>query len=126
MLESNITHHLQQLIDIGNNFEAKWNIPVFSDKIALNRTALEKFRYSQTFMHNYYVTREPFAVWNEAPLEISPNPSLLYLAHADQAILDMDIVDCLDTVFILVKDKDQYFVAKLPGFHFDKQTGIGS
>ena len=134
VLESEIYHSRSQLIDIGSVLHASWNIPTFSPHIALNTTVLKKFRYSQTFMHNYYLTQNPDAVWNEAQLEVSPNPSLLYLATANQMIIDMDILDCYDAIFILIKETgsetgsksqiaDRYFIAKLPGFHFTTQMG---
>ena len=127
VLESEIDHPWSQLIDIGQSLTASWSVPRFNPKIVLDtddyRTVLAKFRYSQTFRHNYFLTRNPDAIWNEAQAEVSPNPSLLYLAQKEQKIIDMDLLDCYDTVFILIQDKNEYFVAKLPGYHFTKNDG---
>jgi hypothetical protein len=59
------------------------------------------------FKHNYYLTENPDAIWNEADSEISPNPSLLFLAKDNQKIIDMDLVNCFDAIFFLVEETDE-------------------
>ena len=124
VLERDLKHSETPIINIGKDYNGDWSFPQFTQTVAFEKTNIKKFRFSQTFSSNYYFTDDPMAIWNEGPADVSTNPSLIFLANKNETIIDMDLVDCYNLVFILVNvESSQNYIAKLPGYSFDSASG---
>ena len=124
VLERSLLSGESPIINIGGEYAGGWSFPQFTQTVASEKTNIKKFRFSQTFSSNYYFTDEPMAIWNEGPADVSTNPSLLFLANKTEKIVDMDLVDCYNLVFILVEvENSQSYIAKIPGYNFNSKSG---
>lgn len=124
--EPNLLNNSFPIVHIGP-ISLTWGKPEFSLKLVSDKTKMKQFRFSEAFNTNYYRTSNPEAIWNEASEEISKNPSLIFMAAEHQKIVQMQLVNCIDTIFALLMetsaDNTTFYIIKLPGYDFTAQDG---
>merc|ERR1719434_39039 len=60
-------------------------------------------------------------------VHMAQSATLLYLAQRDETLIDMDLVDCYSSLFVLRSivqpEKSSFSVVKLPGYNYHNQAG---
>ena len=107
ILDRNFTHSHHPIVphllktSILEDEHPTWTFPYFTPTIVTDDVQLKRFRYSTTYRQSYFLTSGPDAVWMEEMVHMAQSATLLYLAQRDETLIDMDLVDCYSSLFVL-------------------------
>ena len=106
ILDRNFTHSHHPIVPhlLTSTLEDEhptWTFPYFTPTIVTDKVQLKRFRYSTTYRQSYFLTSGPEAVWMEEMVHMAQSATLLYLAQRDETLIDMDLVDCYSSLFVL-------------------------
>ena len=106
ILDRNFTHTHHPIVPhlLSTSLEDEyptWTFPYFTPTIVTDEVQLKRFRYSTTYRQSYFLTSGPEAVWMEEMVHMAQSATLLYLAQRDEKLIDMDLVDCYSSLFVL-------------------------
>jgi hypothetical protein len=102
----------------------EWSAPHFTPKLIIpGETEMAKFRYGKVYQQTFIMTRNPGAIWTEDVYDTTQSAQLLYMSKEGEELVDMELLDCFNALFVLTQTKETIKVVKLPGYDYTAESG---
>ena len=102
----------------------EWSAPYFTPKLIIpGKTQMAKFRYGKVYQQTFIMTSEPDAIWSEDVYDTAQSAQLLYMSREGERLVDFELLDCFNTLFVLSQTNDVIMVVKLPGYDYASESG---
>ena len=64
-----------------------------------------------------------FRLLKKACFSPAESASLLYMSRNDEKLIDIELLDCYNSLFVLSQTADEIMIFKLPGYNYRTQKG---